>query len=99
MNTIKRTGIFANWLKKLKDPIGKIAISTRIKKAAFGNFGDHHNVRDTIWEMRIDTGPGYRVYYAQEGSNVYLLLIGGDKQSQDKDIHKAEALWNEIKGQ
>ena len=74
------------------------AITARIKKAAFGNFGDHHNVRGPIWELRIDTGPGYRVYYAQEGLTVYLLLVGGSKHSQTKDIERAEALWNEIKG-
>ncbi len=98
MNTIKRTQTFIQWFKDLKDPAGKGAIAARIKKAAFGNFGDHHNVRGPIWELCIDTGPGYRVYYAQEDLTVYLLLVGGSKHSQTKDIDRAEALWNEIKG-
>ena len=99
MNTIRRTQTFIQWFHKLKDPIGKSAIAARIKNATNGNFGDHHNVRGPIWEMRIDTGPGYRVYYVQEGLTVYLLLLGGNKRLQNKDIDKAEAIWNEIKGQ
>jgi len=97
MNTIRRTEEFMAWISKLKDVAGKARIAARLKMAAAGNFGDHKSVGQGVMEMRIHTGPGYRVYYAQEGDTVYILLIGGDKSTQDKDIKKAHELWKEIK--
>lgn len=97
MNTIRRTEEFIAWISKLKDVAGKARIAARLKMAAAGNFGDHKSVGQGVMEMRIHTGPGYRVYYAQEGDTVYILLIGGDKSTQDKDIKKAHELWKEIK--
>ena len=97
MNTIRRTEEFMAWISKLKDVTGKARIAARLKMAAAGNFGDHKSVGQGVMEMRIHTGPGYRVYYAQEGDTVYILLIGGDKSTQDKDIKKAHELWKEIK--
>ena len=71
----------------------------RIKRAQGGNFGDHKPLANTggIYEMRIFKGNGYRVYYAQEGDTVYLLLLGGSKDSQQSDIAKACTLWQQVK--
>ena len=97
MNTIRRTEEFMAWISKLKDVAGKARIAARLKMASAGNFGDHKSVGQGVMEMRIHTGPGYRVYYAQEGDTIYILLIGDDKSTQDKDIKKAHELWKEIK--
>ena len=93
MNTINRTRIFKTWFSRLRDHRAGQHIIRRIGRAKKGNFGDHHAVGDGVSEMRIDYGPGYRVYYAQEGATVYLLLLGGDKRTQDADIEKAKELW------
>ena len=97
MNTIKRLQAFIVWMGGLKDMQAKQRIAARINRAMDGNFGDHHFLRDGVSEMRIDCGPGYRVYYAQEGTTIYLLLSGGDKRNQDADIAKAIALWKTYK--
>lgn len=101
MNTINKTDIFDEWLSKLKDHIGKVGILQRIERAKAGNFGDCKLLSDTggVYEMRIFKGNGYRIYYAQEGETVYLLLIGGSKDSQSNDIDKAKILWQTIQEQ
>ncbi|MDH2997544.1 hypothetical protein A1D22_07395 [Pasteurellaceae bacterium LFhippo2] len=90
---LKQTAIFKDWVKSLKNPIAKSAIAARIKRAEKGNFGDHKNIGNGIWEMRITVGAGYRIYYAQQGVVIYLLINGGDKSTQQKDIEKAKLLW------
>ncbi|CAG0996370.1 hypothetical protein MTYP_02581 [Methylophilaceae bacterium] len=85
--------LFADWRKKVKDNKAKIAIDRRIYRVELGNLGDHKPCRDGVWELRIDVGPGYRVYYAQAGKTVVLLLCGGTKRSQDADISKACEYW------
>ena len=75
-----------------------MVIIKRIERAEAGNFGDHHNVDGPIWEMRLDYGPGYRIYYAQDGMTIYILLCGGDKKSQQADIKLAKEIWREIHG-
>lgn len=97
MHIINQTDEFHHWLDGLKDRIGKGAILVRINRARLGNFGDHKDVGDGVSEMRIDVGPGYRVYYGRQGSVVYLLICGGDKSSQDKDIKHAKAIWDQFK--
>ena len=99
MIDINQTEQFSRWLHKLKDPLGKVGILARIKRAQGGNFGDHKLLADTngIYEMRIFKGNGYRVYYAKQGNTVYLLLLGGSKDSQPNDITKACALWQQAK--
>ena len=99
MNTITRTAEFDLWLKRLKDNTATYKIVMRVKRAERGNFGDNHSVGDGVSEMRIDWGPGYRVYFAQKGSTIYLLLLGGDKRTQSADIAKAKAIWKEHKGE
>lgn len=98
MNQIIITDNFAHWLEKLKNPIAKATIARRIKNAIKGNFGDHKLLAGTggLYEMRIDTGKGYRIYYAQKGEIIYILLHGGDKSTQQTDIDKAKAIWVEL---
>ncbi len=93
MNTIRGTEAYRNWYACLNDQKAKDRIAIRIKRARNGNFGDHRALGEGVSEMRIDYGPGYRIYFAQEGNTVYLLLLGGDKRNQNSDIKKAKALW------
>lgn len=99
--TINQTNIFSDWLNDLKDPVGKAGIAIRIKRAESGNFGDCKLLPSTggIYEMRIFKGNGYRIYYAQQGETIYLLLMGGAKDSQQTDINKAVKLWQTIQQQ
>jgi len=99
VNTFLRTDVFDAWLSKLKDARGKARIAERIRSAERGNFGDCEPVGEGISEMRIHYGPGYRVYYTRTGDVVYLLLCGGTKRRQSRDIAQAKViarLLNEI---
>jgi len=87
--------VLSDWLRSLRDAKARIAIDRRIIRMELGNFGDHKFCRDGVWEMRIDVGPGYRVYYAMAGTTVVLLLSGGDKRTQDADISRAEEYWRD----
>jgi putative addiction module killer protein len=87
--------VFAAWRDEVKDLRARIAIDSRIRRLELGNFGDHKPCRDGVWELRIDTGPGYRVYYAQSDLTVLLLLCGGDKRSQQVDIARACHYWQD----
>jgi putative addiction module killer protein len=87
--------VFAEWRDKVKDGKARIAIDRRIYRIELGNFGDHKPCREGVWELRIDTGSGYRVYYAQAGQTVVLLLCGGSKHSQDEDVSKACEYWKD----
>lgn len=97
MNTINQTGEFQDWLRSVKDKTAKGAIIGRINRATLGNFGDHKDLGDGVSEMRVDVGQGYRVYYAREGRVVYLLICGGDKSTQDRDIKHAKVIWAQFK--
>lgn len=92
MNTIVRTSVFDVWLSKLKDARGKARIVKRIRSAERGNFGDCRSVGGGVSEMRIHFGPGYRVYFTRDGDVVYVLLCGGIKSRQKRDIYRARAL-------
>lgn len=94
-NKIKTTEEFDNWLLNLKNKIAKMAIIKRIDRARRGNFGDHKPLGGGLYEMRIATGAGYRVYYIQSGSTLYFLLCGGDKSTQQADINKARSMIEE----
>ena len=89
MNTFLRSDEFDAWLSKLKDKIGRARIVHRIRSAEHGNFGDCEPVGEGVSEMRIHVGPGYRVYFTRRAELVYLLLVGGDKSSQKRDIKRA----------
>lgn len=87
--------LYIDWLKRLRDSQAKIAVVRRVARVELGNFGDHKFCRDGVWELRIDAGPGYRVYYALAGQRVVLLLCGGDKRTQDADIARAATCWQD----
>ena len=99
VNTVLRTAAFDTWLTKLRDPIGKARIVERIRSAERGQFGDCKPVGQGVSEMRIHAGPGYRVYFARTGSVVYVLLCGGDKGTQERDIGKAVAMAEKLRNE
>jgi putative addiction module killer protein len=90
--------IFMEWRRQLRDTNAKIIVDRRINRIELGNFGDHWFCRDGVWELRIDTGPGFRVYYALAGTQVVLLLCGGKKRTQDADIDRACTYWQDWQG-
>ena len=92
MVEIRKTDLFAKWIDNLRDCHAKARILVRIERLATGNAGDVRPVGEGISEMRIDYGPGYRVYFVQRGSEVIILLAGGDKSTQSGDIKKASQL-------
>ena len=83
---------FRNWLSQL-DIAAKARVQARVLRFELGNLGDHKSVGDGIWEARLDFGPGYRIYFGKVGRTVILLLVGGDKRTQAKDISRAKRLW------
>jgi putative addiction module killer protein len=94
MKEIRRTGTFKRWFKKLRDMRGKALITKRIDRLSEGNPGDWGPIGDGLFEMRIHYGPGYRVYYKDTGTEIIILLCGGDKSTQEADIAKAKELAN-----
>ena len=97
MNIIRETNKFSEWYERLTDLKGKARILARVRSAIQGNFGDSKPLGDGVSEMRIHCGPGYRLYYAREGLNIYLLLLGGDKSGQSRDIKQAKEMWAKIR--
>jgi putative addiction module killer protein len=93
--TLKDVDVFEEWIERLRDTKAVMAIDRRISRVETGNFGDHKFCRDGVWELRIDVGQGYRVYYAIAGSQIVLLLCAGDKREQDADIRRACQFWRE----
>ena len=89
MNIFQKSDEFDAWLLGLKDQVGKAQIALRLDRAARGNFGDCEPVGDGVSEMRIHYGPGYRVYCTRRAKVIYLLLLGGDKSTQKRDIKRA----------
>lgn len=92
MIEIKQTSTFKKWRLKLKDQRAKALIASRIDRLAFGHVGDAAPVGEGVSELRIHYGPGYRVYFQRRGDVLIILLCGGDKSSQDKDIQIAKKL-------
>lgn len=93
---IEATRHFKDWMDGLKDLSGRARIQARIQRLADGNPGQHRVLTGGVCEMKIDVGPGYRVYYTQRGTALVILLVGGDKQSQDKDIRQALTLASNL---
>jgi putative addiction module killer protein len=98
MIALVQTDDFAAWLAALRDDKGKAHILDRLNRATFGNFGECEPAGDGVSEVRIHFGPGYRVYFMRQGAVVYLLLCGGNKKSQRRDIAKAKRMAKELKG-
>lgn len=97
MFTIRETLEFANWLSRLRDARAKARIAQRVDRLAAGNPGDVKPVGEGVSELRIDYGPGYRVYFVRDGAVVIILLCAGDKRTQSKDIEQAKALARALK--
>lgn len=89
---VEQTDDYREWLDGLKDLAGRARILMRVDRLIHGNPGDHRNLTDGVSELKIDFGPGYRVYYSKRGKLLLLLLAGGDKSTQAKDIAKATRL-------
>jgi putative addiction module killer protein len=89
--------VFFDWLRGLRDGKARVAIGRRINRLELGNFGDRKFCRDGVWELRIDVGPGYRAYYGIAGTQIIVLLLGGDKRARDADadIDRACAYWQD----
>jgi putative addiction module killer protein len=88
---------FSEWLASLPDSKARAKIRVRLDRVSLGNFGDCRGVGDGVQELRIDYGPGYRVYFGQVGSTIVLLLCGGDKSTQANDIEQAKQYWNDYR--
>ena len=80
---------YIDWLTAMRDVKARLAVTRRISRMTAGNFGDHKSLKQGLWELRIDVGAGYRVYYCIEGTQIILLLCGGDKDTQTEDIARA----------
>ena len=86
---VEKTDVYREWLDALKDRAGRARILVRVDRLIHGNPGHHRDLTDGVSELKIDVGPGYRVYYAQRGTSLLLLLAGGGKSTQQKDIKMA----------
>ena len=96
MIEVRQTETFSKWLMKLRDLRARARIQARIDRLELGNAGDVKPVGEGVSEMRIDYGPGHRVYFIQKGSELIILLAGGDKRSQSRDIENAIEIANEL---
>ena len=86
---VEKTNDYVNWIDGLKDLSGRARILMRVDRLIHGNPGQYRNLTDGVSELKVDVGPGYRVYYSIRGDSLLLLLVGGDKSSQQKDVAKA----------
>ena len=98
MKTIYTTEVFDEWFESLKDKQTSRRIQARIDRAEEGNFGDHKSVGESVSEMRIHHGPGFRVYFIEREFEIVILLAGGDKSSQSKNIKQAQYIAQQLKG-
>jgi putative addiction module killer protein len=96
MVEIRKTEVYAKWLDGLRDLRGRARIQVRVERLAAGHAGDAKPVGGGVMEMRIDTGPGYRVYYTEQTGRLVVLLAGGDKSSQPADIRLAQRLARQL---
>ena len=97
MYQVTQTDVFSNWLSKLKDRRAVARILVRIEALRLGNVGDSKSLGSSLHELRLNYGPGYRIYYTRRSGVVVLLLCGGDKSSQSRDIVRARKVLNELR--
>ncbi|MBH05051.1 MAG: hypothetical protein CMJ20_01885 [Phycisphaeraceae bacterium] len=95
--TIRSTPLFTKWLRGVKDPKAKAAVTSRVQRLKFGLYGDCKSVGNGIHELRISTGKGYRVYFKDQDGQITIVLCGGDKTTQQADIKLAKKLVKEMK--
>jgi len=93
---VQMTEIYRDWTNSLKDLAGRARIQVRVERLIHGNPGQHRNLAGGVSELRIDFGPGYRVYYTERGGDLIVLLAGGDKSTQQQDIKAAIALASNL---
>lgn len=96
MIEVRQTEIYSNWFSRLRDRTAKARIDIRIRRLSLGNPGDVKPVGSGISELRIDYGPGYRIYFTQRGPALVILLVGGDKRTQEKDMRAAQELADKL---
>lgn len=96
MFEVRETAVYSDWFGGLRDPRAKVRIDIRIRRLSLGNPGDVRPVGEGVSELRVDYGPGYRVYFVQRGGEFVVLLAGGDKSSQLDDIRRAKALARDL---
>ena len=89
---VRMTEVYRDWINSLKDRAGRARIQVRVDRLAHGNPGQHRNLTDGVSELKVDFGPGYRVYYTERGGELIVLLAGGDKSTQQRDIQTAIGL-------
>jgi putative addiction module killer protein len=95
--TVDGKNIFDEWLDSLRDRKAKSKIRARLDRVEDGNLGDCKSVGEGVFELRIDYGPGYRIYFGQEGITIIILLCGGDKSTQKQDVDKAQEYWKDYR--
>ena len=93
---VQMTEVYRDWINSLKDHSGRARVQVRVDRLAHGNPGQHRTLTDGVSELKIDFGPGYRVYYAERGGVIIVLLAGGDKSTQQQDIKAAISLANNL---
>jgi putative addiction module killer protein len=98
MLEIRQTERFQRWLMRLKDRTARNAIASRIDRLGAGHFGDVRSVGDAVKELRLHIGPGYRLYFVEQAGRVIILLCGGTKKEQQRDIESAKAMARKLKG-
>lgn len=94
---VLETATFRTWLNALRDKLARKVIQTRLDRMQLGHFGDVETLGGGVSEMRVHAGPGYRLYFAQHGGKIVILLAGGDKDSQRRDIRDAKAQWQTLR--
>jgi putative addiction module killer protein len=98
MITIRETEQFKTWIRSLRDRVTQAIINARIRRISGGNFGDSKPVGDNVSELRIDYGPGFRVYFTMRGQEIVILLCGGDKSTQSRDVEAAKQIAQNLEG-
>ena len=95
---VQQTEVYQKWFAGIRDQQTQSRILIRVRRLALGHFGDAKQIGGGVSELRLSFGPGYRIYYAREGGEIVVLLAGGDKSSQDRDIKQAKQLARDLKG-
>jgi len=90
--TIRETDVYAKWFSRLRDVVARARILVRLRRVSLGNFGEYRELGDDVCELKFHFGPGYRVYYTIRNGELVILLAGGDKSTQSRDIAKAKIL-------